>query len=139
VSDRTQELRPAAEGTPLTVLVADDEATVRDMLAVALGSFGFTIKIAADGATALELYRTCDIDVVLLDVQMPAMDGAETLRALRQLHPDVTCIFMSGGTGRYDADTLRRLGAVDFVAKPFDLMELRDLIVRAAASKMTPA
>jgi CheY-like chemotaxis protein len=131
-SNRTQEPYDPAKGTPLTVLVADDEALVRDMLAVALGAFGFQIKIAADGAAALELYRTSDIDVVLLDVQMPVMDGAETLQALRQFNPAVACIFMSGGTGKYDTETLLELGAVDLVPKPFDLGELRELIVRAA-------
>src|SRR2546427_363853 len=98
-SNRTQEPYDPANRTPLTVLVADDETPVRDMLAVALGAFGFKIKIAANGAAALELYRTSDIDVVLLDVQMPVMDGAQTLRALREFNPAVACIFMSGGTG----------------------------------------
>jgi DNA-binding response OmpR family regulator len=129
-ANRTQEL---CNGTPLTILVADDEAPLRDMLAVALGAFGFKIKVAADGAAALELYRTSDIDVVLLDVQMPIMDGAETLQALKRLNPEVACILMSGGTGKYDTETLLELGAMDFLPKPFDLGELRDSIVRAAA------
>jgi CheY-like chemotaxis protein len=132
-ANRTQESCDLARGTPLTILVADDEAALRDMLAVALGAFGFKIKIAADGAAALELYRTSDIDVVLLDVQMPVMDGAETLRALKQVNPEVVCILMSGGTGKYDTETLLDLGAVDLVPKPFDLGQLRELIVRAAA------
>jgi two-component system OmpR family response regulator len=132
LSEKSQESKSLETGAPLTILVADDEAALRDMLAVALGAFGFTIKIAADGAAALELYRTSYIDVVLLDVQMPVMDGAETLLALKQLNPEVVCIFMSGSTGKYDAETLLELGAVDLVPKPFDLRELRDLIVRAA-------
>jgi CheY-like chemotaxis protein len=132
-ASRTQEPCDLARGTPLTILVADDEAPLRDMLAIALGAFGFKIKIAADGAAALELYRTNDIDVVLLDVQMPVMDGAETLQALKRLNPRVACILMSGGTGKYDTETLFDFGAVDLVPKPFDLGQLRELIVRAAA------
>ena len=131
-SNRTQEPYDPANRTPLTVLVADDETPVRDMLAVALGAFGFKIKIAANGAAALELYRTSDIDVVLLDVQMPVMDGAQTLQALREFNPAVACIFMSGGTGKYDAETLLEMGAVDLGSKPFNLGKLREVIVRAA-------
>jgi CheY-like chemotaxis protein len=104
------------------------------MLAVVLRTFGFNVKTAADGAKALELYRAGNIDVVLLDVQMPILDGAETLRKLKQIDPGVACIFMSGSIGNYEPQTLAELGAVDLVAKPFDLVELRELIVRAAAA-----
>jgi len=121
----------ADANTPLTILVADDEAALRDMLVVALGSFGFTVKLAPDGAAALKLYCECKIDVVLLDVQMPVMDGAETLRAIKQVNPEVACLFMSGGTGQYDSETLLGLGARAVVPKPFELSRLRELILRA--------
>src|SRR5581483_9411212 len=85
------------------VLVVEDERAVLQMLDVALRHYGFRVTLAASGEEAVELYRQNHgkIDVVLLDVQMPGMDGPATLAALQKINAGVRCCFMSGHTGRY--------------------------------------
>ena len=121
---------------PPTVLVVDDEATVLALLAAALGRAGFAVRTAGGGEAAVEAYRRGGIDLVLLDVRMPApWNGPATLRALQAVRPDVRAAFMSGDTGGYTADELRAAGAARVFAKPFlCLVELA-----AALRAMTPA
>ncbi len=73
--------------------------------------------------------------VVLLDVQMPEMDGPQTLSALRAVAPDVRCVFMSGNTGRYSPEELRALGGSRMLQKPFKSMDHLIEILRAAARR----
>ncbi len=112
------------EGKP-TVLVVDDDAAVRTLLDVGLRHHGFTVLPAASGAEAVEQWRRQPdaVAVVLLDVQMPGMDGPQTLRALRALAPDLPCCFMTGNPGRYLEQDLVALGVVHVFAKPFPLAE----------------
>jgi CheY-like chemotaxis protein len=108
------------------VLVVDDDPSIRALFTLCLPSQGFAVWRAASGEEALEVYRqhASDIDVVLLDVRMPDLDGPHTLTRLRQLDPDVRCCFMSGDIGDYTEDDLFALGALDVVAKPFSLAGL---------------
>jgi len=112
------------------VLVVDDEHLVRAMLQLGLERDGFEVWSAASGREAVDLYREHreDIAVVLLDVRMPGLDGPQTLDALRELSPAVVACFMSGNTCPYGPDELRRRGAACFIAKPFRLDELADVL-----------
>src|SRR5262245_28789501 len=80
------------------ILVADDEACVREWLRAALQRHGFRVWLAADGEQAIDLYRRrrSEIVLVLLDVRMPVLNGPQTLARLRQMNPTVLCCFMSG-------------------------------------------
>jgi len=111
---------------PYGVLVVDDEAEVRDVLRDKLRQEGFSVWLAADGREALDLYRNhCEtIDVALLDVCMPGLDGPQTLAALQQLTPQIRCCFMSGYFGSHSERKLRDLGAATVFAKPFRLDEV---------------
>jgi CheY-like chemotaxis protein len=102
------------------ILVVDDEGIVRSMLGVGLRQQGFAVWLAAGGQEALGLYRDHSqaIDVVLLDVRMPGLDGPQTLVALRQMKPQIRCCFMSGDLGSYGEERLGSLGAA-FIRKPF--------------------
>ena len=122
------------------ILAVDDEEGVRGVLRFGLGQQGFAVWLAANGHEALELYwrHRARIDVVLLDVRMPGLDGPQTLAALQQLNPQVRCCFMSGDLGAYTEEGLRHLGAATVLPKPFRLPEvvqvLRELAGRADLS-----
>ena len=109
-----------------TVLAVDDDPGALSALADALGTLGFEVVQAADGATALKLAREKPPDVVLLDVQMPGMDGFEVCRQLKA-EPDlllVPVVFLTGhGSRRARLEGLEA-GATDFLNKPCDLVEL---------------
>ena len=110
-------------GSALNVLVVDDEPMVLCLLKVYLPRMGFTVWTAENGKAALSLYerQRNEIDLVLLDVRMPVLDGPQTLRELRRLDPDVKCCFMSGYTGQYTSESLQQMGALAVFDKPFDL------------------
>jgi CheY-like chemotaxis protein len=107
------------------VLVVDDNELVRMEVQLGLEQSGFDVWLAADGRQGIYLYRRHrdSIDVVLLDVHMPGLDGPATLHALCKLNPEVLVCFMSGDMGDYESEELLR-GAVYVIAKPFRLNEL---------------
>ncbi len=119
------------------ILVVDDDAAVRGLLDLALRRQGFAVWLAANGQEALEQYRChrATIDVALLDVLMPGLDGPQTLAALQALNPQVRCCFMSGDLGLYSEWKLQSMGAAVVFHKPFRLAEiaqaLRDLAGQA--------
>ncbi len=90
---------------PHAVLVVDDDATIRTMLAIALPRFGLPVFLACDAEEALTLYQQYQqlIGVALIDVQMPGRNGLELLAALRQLNPQVRAVLMSGDPRVSDA------------------------------------
>jgi CheY-like chemotaxis protein len=133
-----------AEGTRRPgVLVVDDAAPLRDLLRAVLQLGGFTVWVAADGQEAVELYRLQGraIDLVLLDVQMPGLDGVQTLAALQALDPGVRCCFMSGHLGPYSPEDLRAWGSLSLFLKPFsaaDLVQTIAALTREAEALARP-
>ncbi len=109
---------------PLEVLIAEDHDQVRMLLSLALRVGGFSVRVACSGEEAVDLYRRHRPHVVLLDVQMPGLDGPQTLAALRQIDPHVRAVFMSGNTGDYTVADLLDLGAACVISKPFRLDDL---------------
>jgi CheY-like chemotaxis protein len=129
-TDDSAQVREARVG----ILIVDDDPVVPCLLNLFLPRLGFAVWTADGGNAALATYaRHRDrIDLVLLDVRMPGMDGPETLRELRRLDPSVKCCFMSGHTGLYTEEALKKLGALCIFDKPFDLdalsRSLHDLV-----------
>lgn len=121
------------------ILVVEDDELVRIMLRLGLERHGFRVSMAADGAEALEVYRENAevIDVVLLDVCMPGLDGPRTLDTLRRMNPAVTACFMSGDTGIYEPEDLLRRGARHIFVKPFLLDDVAKKLY-ALVSTSTP-
>lgn len=103
------------------LLVIEDEKAVRMMLDLALRHYGFAVRLAATGQEAVEMYREHhrNIALVLLDVQMPGLDGPGTLTVLKAINPELKCCFMSGHTGRYSTRELLDMGAAHVLMKPF--------------------
>jgi CheY-like chemotaxis protein len=108
------------------VLIVDDEAGVVRMLETVLRHYGFNVRSAGDGGEGIEVYEQhhTDIDVVLLDVQMPDLDGPATLASLRIINPHVRSCFMSGHTGRYSVEELLGCGACYVLQIPFASLPL---------------
>jgi CheY-like chemotaxis protein len=122
------------------VLVVDDMALILTLLKFELESRGFAVWLAVDGDDALDLYRRhgSNIDLVLLDVQMPGMDGPHTLEALQRLNPDVVACFMAESVGSYTEEDLLGRGAAWIFAKPFRPGEVADLLQRVASTSDSP-
>ncbi len=132
--------RPNAEH-PRRVLVVEDDALVRGALRRGLTDLGFTVTTASDGQDAVEIFekRQHSIDVVLLDMSMPRMNGHATYLALRQLDPHVRVVLMTGHALNEDAQAILDLGVRAFFEKPFGLREvagkLEDLAKEAALAR----
>lgn len=108
------------------VLVADDDEEIRSALDGVLSQAGFSVWLASDGREALDVYRShgAAIDVMLLDVCMPELDGPETLAAIHEVAPHVPCCFMSGYLGIYKDSELRLSSGAAVFEKPFRVSEL---------------
>jgi two-component system OmpR family response regulator len=112
------------------ILVADDDEAVCDTIEDALHLAGYLTMRARDGQMALDRVRSDRPDLVILDVNMPKMDGFEVLRKMRSLSITTPAILLTARHEREDAVTGLKLGADDYVKKPFGLEEL---LLRVAA------
>jgi PAS domain S-box-containing protein len=127
---------PATRRSAATVLVADDDEAVRAVTKDMLERYGYRTLTARDGREALELYEehARDIDLVLLDMTMPVMDGVETLQALRRLRPEVP-VLLSSGHAESEAES--RLGderPSGFIQKPYRPADLAERVRRTLAA-----
>ena len=113
----------ASSGAP-RVLVVDDEAMLADLLSQALRHEGWETATAKDGLDALAKASSFHPDVVILDVQMPRMDGLEALERLRARDPELPVLFLTARDAVADRVQGLRAGADDYVTKPFDLDEV---------------
>ena len=118
---------------PTRVLVVDDDRTVRVVTQRMLERHGYEVVAAAGGREALDAFRAGDggFGVVLLDLTMPEMDGAETFRQLRRLQSDVPVVIM---TGHGEGDASKRLApdaGTGFLQKPFSVAALTATISEA--------
>ena len=106
-----------------TILIVEDEENLSDPLAFLLGKEGFGTKIAPDGPTALQLFDSENIDLVLLDLMLPGMSGTEVCRKLRA-ESSVPIIMVTARDSEIDKVVGLELGADDYVTKPYSTREL---------------
>lgn len=114
-----------------TLLIVDDIPGIHDMLDLVFEDSGFSLEHALQGAKALELYQSKEIDVVLSDIQMPGMNGLELFRELKQIDPAVTMVMTTASESRDFVIQALRLGAFDYVEKPYDEADLIATVRRA--------
>src|SRR3990172_6895825 len=114
-----------------TLLVSEDDDAARTALAGLLGLAGYGVRAAAGGAEALAELSGASVDAVLLDLVMPEPDGFEVLRRLRDRDPRLPVIVLSALSETEDVVRAMKLGATDYLAKPFDPAELALVLRRA--------
>ena len=113
------DVRPMSQ----SILVVDDDPHIRDVVCFALNKAGMTTRAAADGAEALRMTEEVTPDLLVLDINMPEMDGLELCRKLRQ-SSEVPILFLSSRDDEIDRVLGLELGADDYVTKPFSPREL---------------
>jgi two-component system OmpR family response regulator len=134
VKTESQQLR-RADGSPLRVLVVDDEAPLAELLSMALRLEGWEVRAAGDGSSAVRTARDFRPDAVVLDVMLPDFDGLEVMRRMRSEQSDVPVLFLTARDAVEDRIAGLTAGGDDYVTKPFSLEEvvarLRGLLRRA--------
>jgi two-component system response regulator AtoC len=113
------------------ILVVDDDESVRKLLTVVLGKEGFDVTCADNGLTGLDAFRKTSPDIVIMDIRMPEMDGLKALEEIGKLRRGAAVILMTAYAAVETAVQAMKLGAFDYVIKPFDIDEVLLLIERA--------
>jgi len=126
------------DGSPITILVVDDEAVLAEMVSMALRYEGWSITTAADGASALASARDVRPDAVVLDVMLPDMSGLDVLGKLREHNPQLPVLLLTAKDAVEDRIAGLSAGGDDYVTKPFSIEEvvlrLRGLLRRTGIS-----
>src|SRR3954471_20445654 len=122
----------------MAVLVVDDEESVRVYLQELLSQSGYLARTASTGAQALEMLAAGSFDAVLLDVVMPEVSGLEVLRRYREGGGTAPVIVLSALAGADDAVRAMKLGATDYLSKPFDQVDLETTLRRALGGAGAP-
>ena len=112
-------------GPPKTILLVDDDNSVREVIKIALEAWGYRAWVAEDGQEALSLATTRNPDVVLSDIMMPRLDGLTLLRRLKRWDPRIPVILFTAHPTLTDAVSAMKNGASDVLTKPIDFKRLR--------------
>lgn len=106
------------------ILYAEDDATLAFLTIDSLEEAGYDVCHCTDGISCLDAFREGDFDICILDIMMPKMDGFETAAEIRKTDPDIPLLFLSAKTLKEDRLKGLRLGADDYLVKPFSMEEL---------------
>jgi DNA-binding NtrC family response regulator len=112
------------------LLVVDDEEALRTVLSSELTTEGYDVRAAADGQEAISELEKGAFDLILLDIKMPRMNGFEVLKYVKEKHPRTKVVMLTGFADLKNALESKKLGAEDFVSKPYDLVDLLTTIER---------
>ena len=117
---------------PIDLLVVDDDPEFRDILKNRFSRHGFEVQAAADGESALGLAARRNFDVAIFDMMMPGMSGLELLAKFKLEHPECEVILLTGRGSIETAVEAMKLGAYDYLQKPFSLQDLEAVAAKAA-------
>lgn len=120
---------------PINILLVDDEKDFVEMLSMRLEDAGDKVTPAYDGNMCLEKLKETRIDVVILDIKMPGMDGIQALREIKSRYPLIEVILLTGHGTTETAIEGMKLGAFDYLLKPADFEELKSILDRARQRK----
>jgi len=117
------------------VLIVDDELNMRLVLSAVLKKEGFEVSSASDGREALQVLQSNKIDVVITDLKMPDMDGMELLTNISAQYPEIPVIMITAHGSIATAVEALKKGALDYITKPFDLDDLKNVISKAVKTR----
>ena len=127
----TDEIVPRRGSIPMTLLVVDDEETTRELCATVAAQAGLRASAAPSAEEALEILEQSAVDILLVDLKLPGMSGLELLKRVCELYPHVSVIVLTQYGSIDSAIEATRIGARDYVTKPFRIEELRTRLERA--------
>ena len=120
---------------PVKILIVDDEKDFVEMFSLRLKEQGEKVSTAHSGKEALKLLETVSIDVIILDIRMPGMDGIDTLKQIKKLYPIVEVILLTGHGSTETAVEGMKLGAFDYLMKPADFEDIKIKLENARKRK----
>jgi two-component system response regulator PilR (NtrC family) len=132
MSTATQPAPQVSDRRPPRILVVDDERSMRELLAIVLRREGYEVMLADNGRSAVEFLEREPVDLLISDIKMPDMSGVEVLRAAKKIDQDILGIMITAFASTDTAVEAMRLGACDYLSKPFDIdllkMKVREKI-----------
>jgi two-component system response regulator PilR (NtrC family) len=132
MSTAVQPIAPATERRPPRILVVDDERSMRELLAIVLRREGYEVLLAENGRGAIDMLEREPVDLLISDIKMPDLSGVDVLRAAKKIDQDILGIMITAFASTETAVEAMRLGACDYLSKPFDIdllkMKVREKI-----------
>src|SRR3990167_9018383 len=122
----------ATDHRPSRILVVDDERSMRELLAIVLRREGYEVLLAENGRSAIDLLEREPVDLLISDIKMPDLSGVDVLRAAKKIDQDILGIMITAFASTETAAEAMRLGACEYLSKPFDIdllkMKVREKI-----------
>lgn len=118
-----------------TILVVDDEPGMREFLEIMLQKDGYNVETAPDGSEAIDKIEEKLFDLAIVDIQMPVLNGIEVLKKFNEKSPDTTVIMITAYASHETAIEAMKLGAYDYITKPFKIDEIKLVIKKALEKK----
>jgi len=119
----------------LKVLIVDDDSSIRNMLTIVLKKAGYDVTSSENGYIALDKLAKENFDLIISDIKMPGINGIELLKRIKAAHPEIPVIMITAYASANDAVEAMKLGAEDYITKPFNIDELKLIIDRAIYKK----
>lgn len=117
-----------------SILIVDDEQSMRDFLTILLQKEGYEVESRGDGTSALACLETKAFDLVISDIRMPGIGGLDLLHSIKEKHPLLPVILITAFVSPDDAITAMKNGAFDYISKPFNVAEIKK-VIRSATSR----
>lgn len=113
------------------ILIVDDDPSIREILSIQLSRLGYEVTTAADGAEAVEIFKTSTPDAILMDLMMPRLDGLASCQKIRAVEKKAgtkrtPVLFLTARDSTHDKTSAALSGGDEFVAKPVSIQELRE-------------
>ncbi len=109
------------------ILIIDDEISIRSLFKRILKD-EYIIKECGDGVAGLKMVREEDFDLIFLDIKLPFSDGFDIMKKIKEIKPNIKIIIMTGDPSKENIKKTKEISADGFIAKPFNIMELKEIV-----------